>query len=992
MKSIIKFIICFCFLQIFSFSAHAATSVPSCLASMGALNYNTTTNAYSCNPVLSGLVVDPRSPQFGSNTCTGYYGIATSALGVGGSGYNVGDKFTIAVAIPGSNVATGHVTAVSSGVVTSYTIDTAGGAYNMRTGNTLATTAITGSGSGLTITISTASTGGNDDTAAIYAAEIYAATIGAKVLAPGGCWINNLLTPINTTIEGSALAPSYGYDTSNVPNWFIWGSPTFGINTTGSANVSLVGFGVTGIASSGAFNSTACIGGTSMGGAFFGSRNFAINMSGHYCNVGLGLPFGLSGSFILWTSLNSDWGANNVAGEHGSFSDFVSIDDTIASTNTGIWITSQGGAFATIIRPRLEYLNNYGIELDAGGSQTQISDITTDRTMKCAVYLNGAVQVTQTGGALRGSGMIGTLTVTGAAAENNGSGLIQLTVSGFGNNPNGGATATSGLSTGDTVNISGVTGTTEANGTWVLTVIDGSHIDLQSSTFTHAYISGGLGGVNGKAAYVCMNGATDYHASNVGFYGDSAGQNVSAAYVLDTTGSSNISVEGGSAPLGNSNLGAYRVSIGNYRGGTPTNTRINIPANTPFINDNNSYAVDSSGNWSLLKNTVLGNPNATTQTSVEGNGQSLLFLFGENANGASLSLDAANGGHNMSLIESGMNNTPGWLNFFDATEGQTPFAIFGGTSSTAGSVFSATSSSVLGFVSSNQFAAGGIDTSISRDSAGVFDFGTGAQGSKAGTINAAVINQNGNQVLNSGQAISVLSANVTGSTAPANGIYLPSANTVALSTNSNKQLQINSTGAAQLGTTSEGSSITVFSNSTQPIVTFDTNTSGGGIFMQSTTAHNWSLIPSGSANGSGYFLFFDNTEGSTPLALWGGSSSSAGQLIEASSGAVIGFSNTATTGAAGMDIGLSRDNIGVADLGNGTQGNKSGILNLATLNASATIKTGGYTVSTLPAGTAGMRSYVTDQTTSCPAAGAALTGSGAITCPVFFNGSSWVGD
>ena len=62
------------------------------------------------------------------------------------------------------------------------------------------------------------------------------------------------------------------------------------------------------------------------------------------------------------------------------------------------------------------------------------------------------------------------------------------------------------------------------------------------------------------------------------------------------------------------------------------------------------------------------------------------------------------------------------------------------------------------------------------------------------------------------------------------------------------------------------------------------------------------------------------------------------------------------------------------------------------LDVASPIKTLGYTVSTLPTGATGMRAYVTDQTTACPAAGAALTGSGAVTCPVFYNGSAWVGD
>lgn len=75
----------------------------------------------------------------------------------------------------------------------------------------------------------------------------------------------------------------------------------------------------------------------------------------------------------------------------------------------------------------------------------------------------------------------GAATISGAA--NNGSGLIRLTV-----------TSTSGWTTGDYKTISGVTGTTEANGTWQITVVNGTTIDLQGSTFTNAYVSGGVVG------------------------------------------------------------------------------------------------------------------------------------------------------------------------------------------------------------------------------------------------------------------------------------------------------------------------------------------------------------------------------------------------------------------------------------------------------------------------------------------------------------------
>jgi hypothetical protein len=70
------------------------------------------------------------------------------------------------------------------------------------------------------------------------------------------------------------------------------------------------------------------------------------------------------------------------------------------------------------------------------------------------------------------------MTVTGAAA--NGSGAIRLAVN-----------STITVATNDTVLVSGVTGTTEANGTWPITLVDATHIDLQGSHFVNAYVSGG---------------------------------------------------------------------------------------------------------------------------------------------------------------------------------------------------------------------------------------------------------------------------------------------------------------------------------------------------------------------------------------------------------------------------------------------------------------------------------------------------------------------
>ena len=86
----------------------------------------------------------------------------------------------------------------------------------------------------------------------------------------------------------------------------------------------------------------------------------------------------------------------------------------------------------------------------------------------------------------------GSQTVSGAA--DNGSGLVRLTVG-----------STSGWTTGDIKAVSGVTGTTEANGNWTITVIDGTNIDLQGSTFANVYVSGGTVGGSLDAMAVTLD-------------------------------------------------------------------------------------------------------------------------------------------------------------------------------------------------------------------------------------------------------------------------------------------------------------------------------------------------------------------------------------------------------------------------------------------------------------------------------------------------------
>lgn len=96
------------------------------------------TNIGAINPqaeaaITSGLRIDPRG--YGAK-CTGWYGLNTAAVSVGGASFSVGDKF-LAYDDNLSNMggyigvpATGHITAVTSGAATAVVLDTPGSGYN----------------------------------------------------------------------------------------------------------------------------------------------------------------------------------------------------------------------------------------------------------------------------------------------------------------------------------------------------------------------------------------------------------------------------------------------------------------------------------------------------------------------------------------------------------------------------------------------------------------------------------------------------------------------------------------------------------------------------------------------------------------------------------------------------------------------------------------------------------------------------------------------
>lgn len=108
------------------------------------------------------------------------------------------------------------------------------------------------------------------------------------------------------------------------------------------------------------------------------------------------------------------------------------------------------------------------------------------------------------------------------AIADNGAGLIRVTI------------ASHPFITGDRVSIVSVLGTTEANGTWVITKIDANSFDLQESEFTSTYISGGVAGFAPPMDYTFKHSVpTDFvRLVKVGADGDQIDYRFEKGYIV----------------------------------------------------------------------------------------------------------------------------------------------------------------------------------------------------------------------------------------------------------------------------------------------------------------------------------------------------------------------------------------------------------------------------------------------------------------------------
>lgn len=124
-----------------------------------------------------------------------------------------------------------------------------------------------------------------------------------------------------------------------------------------------------------------------------------------------------------------------------------------------------------------------------------------------------------------------------------------------------------------------------------------------------------------------------------------------------------------------------------------------------------------------------------------------------------------------------------------------------------------------------------------------------------------------------------------------------------------------------------------------------------------------------------FHLWDNNTRISTPQGRIGVIGSSIGDQNQEAGGRLGFYTNIASLASPVITLAMIIDEV-------------QNVTMLKDLKVDGVLSTGGFTVAGLPTGTVGDRAYVTDAT--APTYAATLTGGGAVTVPVFYNGTAWI--
>jgi hypothetical protein len=185
-----------------------------------------------------------------------------------------------------------------------------------------------------------------------------------------------------------------------------------------------------------------------------------------------------------------------------------------------------------------------------------------------------------------------------------------------------------------------------------------------------------------------------------------------------------------------------------------------------------------------------------------------------------------------------------------------------------------------------------------------------------------------------------------------------------------------------------GDFVSMRKNGAAPVFRVD---SGGSVYASGSILASAVYFDSGFASllsiESNHVFQFGPDSGTPPAQIIKGPDATAGSFTNTAGGNLTIAAGRGTGTAAGGVLNLQTSEPTASGTAAGTLTTRLAISGTA-ITASKPVILQAYTVATLPAGTVGMTAYVTDAT--APTYLGALTGGGAVTCPVFYNGSAWV--
>jgi hypothetical protein len=263
-------------------------------------------------------------------------------------------------------------------------------------------------------------------------------------------------------------------------------------------------------------NAALTYGGVTLANAVTGTGNMVLSASPTFTGTITAAAANFSGTLTFGTGTIT--GLTNKASPD-STNDYVVIYDnagtavkkaTVGAIGAAGSVASIGGATGAITLA--DSLAITGTALGTTQTQHGACEFVNNGTANVMLLVpydgNGCLAYDSINSAWKMLKIPDAVTITGAA--NNGSGLIRITHS----------VSSRPFVSNQWVYIYGVGGTTEANETWAITVIDSTHFDLQSSAFTNAYTSGGTihGSVPARRDNITINGVANQTLANDTLY------------------------------------------------------------------------------------------------------------------------------------------------------------------------------------------------------------------------------------------------------------------------------------------------------------------------------------------------------------------------------------------------------------------------------------------------------------------------------------------